>query len=121
MALNPHGDCLLGVGYASKLCSVHDIKTELLKLNTKKITMTLDCCRKGGQGHRGSGHGQGARNPVIKLKQKKMLEVADQEKIFTFKGTLETLAATDGMSFTQVLVAVCQEHGGALPILEIEK
>ena len=102
----------MGTGYASKLISVHDVKTELLKLNTKKITMTLDCCRIGSRG---------ARNPVIKLQEKKVLEVADQEKIFTFKGTLETLAATDGMSFTQVLVAVCQEHGGALPILDIEK
>ena len=102
----------MGTGYASKLISVHDVKTELLKLNTKKITMTLDCCRN---------QSRGARNPVIKLQEKKVLEVADQEKIFTFKGTLETLAASDGMSFTQVLVAVCEEHGGALPILEIEK
>ena len=102
----------MGTGYASKLCSVHDIKTELLKLNTKKITMTLDCCRS---------RPRGARNPVIKLQEKKVLEVAEQEKIFTFKGTLETLPADDKMSFTQVLVAVCQEHGGALPILEIEK
>ena len=110
---------------ARKLCSVHDIKTELLKLNTKKITMTLDCCRvgrEGGQGHRGSGNGHGgARNPVIKLKKKKAFKVAEQEKVFTFKGTLEGLPSTDGMSFTQMLVAVCQKHGGGLPILEIEK
>ena len=25
--------------------SIHEIKVELNKLNTKKITMTLDCCR----------------------------------------------------------------------------
>ena len=25
--------------------SIHDIKVELNKMNTKKITMTLDCCR----------------------------------------------------------------------------
>ena len=102
----------MGTSYANKLCSVHDIKTELLKLNTKKITMTLDCCRIGSRG---------ARNPVIKLQEKKMLEVADQEKIFTFKGTLETLVSDDTLSFTQMLVAVCQEHGGGFPILEIEK
>ena len=116
----------MGTGYATKLVAVHDIKTELLKLNTKKITMTLDCCREGGeggQGHRGSGNGPGqrARNPIIKLKKKKAFKVAEQEKVFTFKGTLEGLPSTDGMSFTQMLVAVCQEHGEGLPILEIEK
>ena len=42
----------MGTGCANKLISVHDVKTELLKLNTKKITMTLDCCRKGGKGGR---------------------------------------------------------------------
>merc|ERR1712066_1112597 len=41
--------------------------------------------------------------------------------MFIFKGTRETLNATDGMSFTQVLAKVCKEHGGALPILDIEK
>ena len=106
----------MGTGYATKLVAVHDIKTELLKLNTKKITMTLDCCRIQSRGEAPS-----QRNPVIKLQEKKVLEVADQEKIFTFKGTLETLGARDGMSFTRFLVEVCQEHGGALPILDIEK
>ena len=114
-ALDPYGECLIGTGLASKLSSVSSIKTVLLKLNTKKITMTLDCCRDQPRG------APAARNPVIKLQEKRVLEVAEQEKIFTFKGTLETLAASDGMSFTQVLVAVCQEHGGGLPILEIEK
>ena len=111
-ALDPHGDCVMGTGLASNLSRVHDIKTELLKLNTKKITMTLDCCRIGSRGEV---------NPVVKLQGKEVIEVAQQEKMFIFKGTLETLKATDGLSFTQVLVEVCQEHGGALPILDIEK
>ena len=111
-ALDPHGDCVMGTGLASNLSRVHDIKTELLKLNTKKITMTLDCCRIGSRGEV---------NPVVKLQGKEVIEVAQHEKMFIFKGTLETLKATDGLSFTQVLVEVCQEHGGALPILDIEK
>ena len=111
-ALDPNGECLIGTGMASKLSRVHDIKMELLKLNTKKITMTLDCCRIGSRGEV---------NPVIRLKGKEAIEVAQQEKMFIFKGTLETLAAKDRLSFTQVLAEVCQEHGGALPILDIEK
>ena len=106
----------MGTAYASKLVSVHDIKTELLKLNTKKITMTLDCCRIGSRGEV-----EEKTNPVVRLQGKEVIEVAQQEKIFTCKGTLESMAATDGLSFTQVLVEVCQEHGGALPILDIEK
>ena len=110
-ALDHHGECLMGTGRANLLSRVHDIKIELLKLNTKKITMTLDCCRIGSRGEV---------NPVVKLQGKEVIEVAQQEKMFIFKGTLETLKATDGLSFTQVLVEVCQEHGGAFPILDIE-
>ena len=39
------GECVLGNGRRGKADSIHDLKLELLKLNTKKITMTLDCCR----------------------------------------------------------------------------
>ena len=44
-AAEPEGECILGTGYASKQCSVHQIKLELLMLKAKKIMMTLDCCR----------------------------------------------------------------------------
>ena len=44
-ALEPNGECVLGNGRRGKWDSIHDIKLELLKLNTQKITMTLDCCR----------------------------------------------------------------------------
>ena len=54
-ALDPHGECVIGTGYASIFSSVHDITLELLKLDTEQITMTLDCCRKV------------TRGPVIKL------------------------------------------------------
>ena len=56
-----------------------------------------------------------------RIQKKKTFKVAEQEKVFTFKGTLEGLSSRDRMSFTQMLVAVCQEHGEGLPILEIEK
>ena len=39
------GECVLGTGVTTHPTSVHDIKVELNKMNTKKITMTLDCCR----------------------------------------------------------------------------
>ena len=38
------GECVLGNGYSS-ITSIHSIKVELNKLNTQKITMTLDCDR----------------------------------------------------------------------------
>ena len=44
-AEEPEGECVLGTGIESKLCSVHQIKVELLKLKAKTIMMTLDCCR----------------------------------------------------------------------------
>ena len=47
--------------------------------------------------------------------------MTDHEKMFIFKSTRDTLVATDGESFTQALVSICKENGGALPILNIEK
>ncbi len=43
--------------------------------------------------------------------------------MFILHGTMETLTAEDdkGRSFTQILSSVCQENGGALDILDIEK
>ena len=39
------GECVLGTGVCTMASSIHDIKVELNKMNAKKITMTLDCCR----------------------------------------------------------------------------
>ena len=39
------GECVLGTGAAAMATSIHEIKVELNKMNAKKITMTLDCCR----------------------------------------------------------------------------
>ena len=39
------GECLMGTGLVAKASSIHEIKVELNKMKTKKITMTLDCCR----------------------------------------------------------------------------
>ena len=39
------GECVLGTGVATMATRIHDIKVELNKMNAKKITMTLDCCR----------------------------------------------------------------------------
>ena len=50
IALDPHGECVVGTNRACTLSSTHDITLELLKLDTDLITMTLDCCR---EVHRG--------------------------------------------------------------------
>ena len=42
-AQNSSGECVLGISNIAT--SIHDIKVELNKMNTQKITMTLDCCR----------------------------------------------------------------------------
>ena len=39
------GECVLGTGLSNIATSIHSIKVELNKMNTQKITMTLDCCR----------------------------------------------------------------------------
>ena len=43
MAQTSAGECVLGIGDIAT--SIHSIKVELNKMNTEKITMTLDCCR----------------------------------------------------------------------------
>ena len=40
---NSAGECVLGIGEIAS--SIHSIKVELNKMNTEKITMTMDCCR----------------------------------------------------------------------------
>ena len=45
-AKEPHGECVIGTGISSDKSSIDDLISELHKLNTKKITVTLDCCRK---------------------------------------------------------------------------
>ncbi len=42
-AQNSAGECVLGISDIAS--SIHDIKVELNKMNTEKITMTPDCCR----------------------------------------------------------------------------
>ena len=44
-AQNSAGECVLGTGVSTIATSIHSIKVELNKMNTQKITMTLDCCR----------------------------------------------------------------------------
>ena len=53
--------------------------------------------------------------------QKEEISGAQHQKLFIFKAARDTLPAHDGESFTRSLVSVCKEHGGALPILHIEK
>lgn len=43
--------------------------------------MTLDCCRVGS-----GGEVEEKSNPVVRLQGKEVIEVAQQEKMFTFKG-----------------------------------
>ena len=53
--------------------------------------------------------------------RKEEISGAQHEKLFIFKAARDTLPAHDGESFTRSLVSVCKKHGGALPILHIEK
>ena len=43
-AQEPSGECIIA-NNNSKADSIHDVKIELLRFNTEKITITLDCCR----------------------------------------------------------------------------
>ena len=45
LAQEASGECVIGNKYGGKADSIHDLKLELLKLKTDKITMTFDCCR----------------------------------------------------------------------------
>ena len=48
-------------------------------------------------------------------------QVEEYENLFIFKAARDTRSVRDNESFTRTLVSVCKEHGGALPILDIEK
>ena len=50
-AQNAAGECLVEVGFACKLFSIHDLRTLLLRFNADKITLTLDCCRNAARGN----------------------------------------------------------------------
>ena len=102
-ALDPDGECVVGTNRACTLSSVHDITLELLKLDTDLITMTLDLCM----------------SNISLLLSLRSLE--EYEKLFIFKAARDTRSVRDNESFTRTLVSVCKEHGGALPILDIEK
>ena len=43
-AKEPHGQVVVA-NTSNQIDSVHDLKLELLKLKTEKLTLTLDCCR----------------------------------------------------------------------------
>ena len=45
LAQEASGECVIGNKFGGKADSIHDLKLELLKLKTEKITMTFDCCR----------------------------------------------------------------------------
>ena len=45
LAKEASGECVIGNKLGGRADSIHDLKLELLKLKTNKITMTLDCCR----------------------------------------------------------------------------
>lgn len=109
LAQEPTGECVIGNKYGAKADSIHDLKLELLKMKTDKITMTFDCCR------------NGTRNAIVDEKERPEIGPAQQKKMFIFYGTLDTQEATGdpGRSFTHFLCSVCEENGGAMEILEI--
>ena len=95
-----HKGCVVGTNAASTRSRIHDIALELLKLDTDLITMTLDLC--------------------IKFSLS-LVSLEEHENLFIFKAARDTRSVRDNESFTRTLVSVCKEHGGALPILDIEK
>ena len=49
-------------------------------------------------------------------------QVEEYENLFIFKAARDTRSVRgDNESFSRTLVSACKEHGGALPILDIEK
>ena len=101
--LSTHGECVVGTNNDCTMSITHDIALELLKLDTDLITMTLDLCM----------------SDISLLLSLRSLE--EYENLFIFKAARDTRSVRDNESFTRTLVSVCKEHGGALPILDIEK
>jgi len=108
LAKEASGECVIGNKLGGRSDSIHDLKLELLKLKTDKITVTLDCCRT-------------VTRSITDLKEKKKIENLQHEKMFIVYPTLETQEATaePGRSFTHFLCSVCEENGGAIEIREI--
>ena len=126
------GECVLGTGVSTIATSIHSIKVELNKMNAKKITMTLDCCRNVSRDAEAFVVYLKYKINIINywlldlasvLRGKEIIRREHHERMFILHGTMETLTAEDGKggTFTQILSSVCKENGGAVDILEIEK
>jgi len=102
----PVGECL--VGTAEKLYAVHDLKRKLLECGSNKITITLDCCRDPLRGTK-------RRRQSVKLKERKRLTIAEQEKIGVISGALDLHRIWDNCSLTRELNEVT--NAGKTPIL----
>merc|ERR1719234_21723 len=102
----PVGECL--VGTAEKLYAVHDLKRKLLECGSNKITITLDCCRDPLRGTK-------RRRQSVKLKERKRLTIAEQEKIGVISGALDLHRIWDNCSLTRELNEVTD--AGKAPIL----
>ena len=102
----PVGECL--VGTAEKLYAVHDLKRKLLECGSNKITITLDCCRDPLRGTK-------RRRQSVKLKERKRLTIAEQEKIGVISGALDLHRIWDNCSLTRELNEVTD--AGKTPIL----
>ena len=106
---DPVGECLYGT--TGELYSVHDLSRKLLECGSKKITITLDCCRD-----------QPKRGPdtrlKVRLRERRKLEIEEQEKIAVISGALDLHFIRDDRSLTKELYEVT--HAGKTPILLTE-
>ena len=109
----PVGECL--VGTSGKLYSLHDVKHELLKLQSKTIIISYDCCRSQLRGSDTRGLGSGA----VKLQKKEPISNKNQEKIIVLYGSLDGLYAYDSHSFTNQLFKVTEKGNKSIPILKL--
>ena len=109
---------MVGVGDGANphiLFSEHDLKSKLLKLKPKSITITLDCCR---DQKRGAPDSQ--RTSLV-LGEKKEISMEEEEKIFILNATLGLHRSNDVDSFTKELYKVTNQGRKAIKIDKITK
>jgi len=110
----PTGDCIVGV--SNILYLIHDLKHALLRFNTSRVLITLDCCR-----NQRRTKGRSSTPKKVKLKEKLKIKLQDQERLAVFFGQLDGHTSSDANSFTKELCEVINESEDSIPIGKIAK
>jgi len=94
-------------------CFDEDLKLELLKCSPKRLTLTLDCCRR---------RQRDKKEEYVILRHMEPIDESVVGKIAVIHGTQDLHEASDDDSFTQELYRIFEKaNGNEIPIVDIAR